>query len=451
MTIENKMLIRQQRVAVQNYPLMNPKIVVSNLYKYLELEQETAEKIQIPLYIHVPFCINICNFCIYNRELLSKNYDLLDQYIDALIKEIRLYGETSYVKSSAIGAIFFGGGTPTCIPADGFEKILRTCRQYLPLADKVEITVECNVINANYEKLLILKDLGVNRISTGVQTLNEQYRKLMGLQTTAKHVSEWIDQVKRIGFDVTSIDMLYGLPGQSIEEWNYDLNEALKLEVDHLSIYELCVLAGSKLYSNLTKKGLPILIDQEKSIQMYMEADRILKENGYLHHIVPEYNRIGKKAKFWELCYKGYGDNLSLGTSSYGFMNGVNYQNISNIKNYIKEVGEGQLPIQLVSNKATEIQLRERAIVLGFRRRYVEKESFYKKFGCSIRAVFPNVIDKLLALKLVVEDEKYYSLTTLGEYLQGDISIMFMESTFKNVSASKKKLALGNHIVPEVF
>lgn len=445
--IKSNHIERRQKVAVLNYPLMNPDLKVEDYTVYLKLDEITKQTLPIPLYLHIPFCQNICKFCVYNRIRFQK--DLKNQYVNALIKEIQSYGKTTYVQASKIGAIFFGGGTPTCLSIDDFERILQACREYLSVIPDVEITVECNSVNADEKKLLHLKKLGVKRISSGVQTLNQRVRREMGLQTSPEQVMEWLAMVKSIDFPVISIDLMYGLPNQTLEDWVQELNEALELPVDHFSLYELCLLAESALYRKVKNDRSIHMPEANELYLMYQKGNEILKQHGFLHHIVPEYNRANLQSVFWELNYKGYGDNLSLGASSYGFVNGVTYQNITEIDHYIQRINGGGLPIEMVSEKAGKVQLMERAVVLGLRRRYLEKDIFFEQFGVSVKDSFGNILEQLIEDGLLYEDKDCYRLTEAGEYLQGDVSIRFMQSTFSNVTLLKKQLALGKHVIPE--
>jgi len=445
------MIERKYKVAILNYPLMNPNRKIEKPKEYFGLNRTSTSSNAVPLYIHIPFCGKICKFCIYNRQFLGDNVDLLRAYVDSVKKEIKMLGETPYVRSMNVGAIFFGGGTPTCLSSGQIEEIIKICRDYLPLSSDVEITVECDVKNADREKVNKMKELGVSRVSTGVQTLNPYYRKLLGLNSSVEQVVEWIKMVNKYNFKVVSIDLMYGLPGQSVSEWIEDIKMALTLPIDHFSIYELCVLTGSKLYEeycNNTKVSFP---GQEHVFNMYIQADEILKKHGYQHHIIPEYNSQGKQSSFWELTYDGYGDNLSVGASSYGFINGINYQNISSINQYIKMLEQGNLPIEMASERATFQQMMERTVVLGLRRKFIEKSIFFNEYGRKIEDEFRHILMELKEAGLIIEESDRFVLTQKGEYLQGDVSSMFMESTFKNVSPFRKQLSIGRHIVPEAL
>lgn len=442
------MIKKKFRVAILNYPLMDPDIGCDDFREYLDLDYLSSDPFGVPLYIHIPFCSRICKFCVYSRQKLREGDDIAERYVESVIKEIKLYGRTPYVGSLKIKAIFIGGGTPTCLSAAQLKNIIDTCRDYLPLAPDIEITVECNIMSADREKVHEMRELGVSRISAGIQTFNPLSRSLLGLTTSVDDAVNWVNMAAEHSFNVVSIDLMYGLPGQACREWLDDMIKGLSLPVDHFSLYELSVLAGSGLFEEIKAGKVPACPEQDELFQMYLEADRLLKNAGFEHHMVPEYNRPGKKAQFWELTYDGYGDNLSFGASSYGFLNGICYQNIPDVPAYIQSVSAGNLPINLVSKKATYTQMMERTMLLNLRQLSVEKALFYEQYGRSIRDEFGDIIDNLIEDGLLLDNGRYYTLTPRGEYLQGDISVMFMRSILDAASPLKRQLAVSRHIVP---
>lgn len=438
-------------VAVINYPLMDPRIRSKDSLKYFKLDETSIDTWEVPIYIHIPFCKNICKFCIYSRQVPDSKGEIIKRYVNALKREIQIYGSTKYVKSLKIGAIFIGGGTPTCLSKEQIREVVGALKDNLPLKDNIEITMECNIQNTDEEKIHLLRELGVTRISTGVQTFSEKFREMMNMKTSVEDVHRWINMVKKYHFEDLSIDLLYGLPGQTLEEWVEDVNIGLSLPIGHLSIYKLTVFAYTRLYKELKNGLIPSIPEEEILFKMYMEADRLLKENAFILQSSQEYCLSDKKTKFWDLTYDGYGDNISFGTFSFGFINGFTYQNIIDPDDYIRELNENKLPVHMVSKKITELRLKERTMILGFRRAFVDKKTFVKEYGSSIEESFNSILKELTKQNLIKENKDQYRLTNLGEYYQGSVSARFMESTFKNVSSIKKKMSIGMHITPNAL
>ncbi|MCQ1531118.1 radical SAM family heme chaperone HemW [Lutispora saccharofermentans] len=445
------MIKRKHKVAILNYPLMDPRIPTEDMENYLGLYYHNADPWEVPVYIHIPFCSSICKFCIYNRQIIDECDDIAQRYTNALVKEIMLYSKTPYIGSLKIGAIFFGGGTPTCLSSKQIEMVMNACKDYLPVSKDVEITVESNPINANEEKVGFLSELGISRLSAGIQTFNPAHRKILSLKGTQEDVIEWIKMVKKYSFKVFAIDLMYGLPTQTTENWIADLKTALALSIDHFSLYELYVMAGSKLNDDI-KSGIVMPGGSNEILyEMYKTGDKLLTDTGYHHHIVPEYNKPGRTARFWELTYDGYGDNLSFGTSSYGYLNGVTYQNIEDVSAYINAIAENRIPIQMVSSRANYQQILERTMVLALRRRHIEKKIFCDQYGKEIKDVFGAILHKHIEEGLITENEHEYKLTLKGEYLQGDVSVDYMQTTFRNSSTLRRQLAIGKHVIPDVL
>lgn len=441
---------KNNEVSVINYPLLDPGIEVKDYNKCFDLTYRSMDSWKVPIYIHIPFCSSICKFCIYSRELPDKEGRIVEEYVQALKREIRLYSETLYIQSLKIGAIFIGGGTPTCLSTSQIRELITTLKEYLPLED-VEITMECNVFSADEEKIGLLSELGVTRISTGVQTFNDKYRSGMGMKTSAEDVYNWIQMAKRYSFKTVSIDLLYGLPGQTLDEWKNDIKTGLSMPVNHFSIYKLAVFAYTKLYKELEQNAVPEIPEEDCIYQMYLSADNMLKNNNFTLQSCQEYSKKENDAKFWTLTYDGYGDNLSFGAFGFGYINGVSYQNIIDPKSYIEALKQNKAPIKMISQKITYEQLMERTIIFGFRRSFVEKDVFFEQYGKRIEDIFGLVLEELMDKGFVSDSGNEYRLTAKGQYYQGNISSEFMRSTFKNITPIKKKMSISRHIIPEAL
>lgn len=436
-------------VAVINYPLMDPRINPKDYSSYMQLDYTSVDPWSVPVYIHIPFCSSICKFCVYNRQIPDSK-EILHDYIEALKREVSLYAKTPYIQSLKIDSIFIGGGTPTTLSSKQLKEIISVLKDYLPLKNP-EITVESNISNADEDKISALYEAGATRISTGVQTFSEERRKVLELRYTADDIFQWIDMVKKYPFKDLSIDLMYGLPGQTLKEWKNDLQIAVTLPVDHLSIYKLTVFAYVKLYKELENKTVPQLPQEEQVFEMYMEADKQLKENNFLVQSSQEYCRSDHKSRFWDLTYDGYGDNLSFGAFSFGYVNGISYQNLPNPKDYIAAAGAGNFPIKMVSRKITPEQLLERTMMLEFRRSFTDQSVFYEQYGKQVNDEFGDILIELQKQGYIFHNGKGYELTPVGRYYQGNVSAEFMRSTFFKTSLLKKKMAIGMHIVPDAL
>lgn len=437
-------------VAVMNYPL----------FEKGRLSGEEANKLfarprytdiggpwPVSLYIHIPFCDSLCDFCVYNRMLAPGNRGLVQEFVDALIREIALYAREWGKAENKLDAVFIGGGTPTALSASQLEKILQALHRCFDLHGS-EMTVECNPLNATREKLAVCKRYGVTRISTGVQSFQNSLRKSHHIAKRAEAVAKWLEELRAFHFDDESLDLLYGFPDGEEVGFLSDVKRAAAMKMGHISLYKLAAFAYTTLYKKLLSskgEGLP---DDESCFAMFQKAHRLLLQKGYILQSAQEYGIKGKTTRFWDATYDGFGDNLAMGVSSFGYVNGYCYQNTNDVREYIRRLQDGCLPVERCSLPITPEQLRERAVILGFRRGYVLREPFAAAFGTPLERVFGETVEKLIAQGLMEEHRERFSLTEKGLYYQGNVSAAFMLSVFEGVSPLKKKMCIGAHEMP---
>ena len=433
-------------VAVMNYPLFDINNETDNLQDYIFVHQR-KENFDVPIYIHIPFCDSLCDFCIYNRMLLPKNNDIVDLYIDALIREIQLYASYEYIQMQKIGSVFLGGGTPSVLSEKQLYKILNALKENFYIS-RCEITVECSVNSAVFSKLRLLKSLGVTRISTGVQTFDDVLRKKLHIQNSSNHIVNWLKQAKELNFTDLSIDLIFGFPGTDTSHFLFDLEKPIGLNLMHISVYKLAAFAYTKLYRDIQNGLCDNLPTKKQMYQIFTRAHNFLLDNNFFVQSTQEYGQMGKTTKFWDLTYDGYGNNISFGSSSFGYINRYCYQNESSVDKYIKKLNTKMLPIERISPRITEKQQKERAMIIGFRKGSVSKTLFLDTFKSHIIDIFFNQINKQLQDRYIYETKEGYYLTPKGLYHQGLVSADYMLSIFNNVSPLKKKMCIGSHEMP---
>lgn len=435
---------RQYKVAITVYPLFDTTIDPVCVEHTLAMQSYKDEK-TISLYIHIPFCSSICTFCIYSR--IMADLEIMERYTKAIKKEIRQYGNSSYMKGKKVGAIFLGGGTPTCLSEEQLREIIDTCRESFALMDDLEISVEGNILTATDKMLSELSKAGVTRVSIGAQTFDDRLRKILALQKTGDDIVDWIAMAKKHNFNSVSIDLMYGLPGQTAADWESDLITALKAHPDHMSIYELYAVSGSQLHR---KENRANFCTEDMLYDMYLLTESMLLHAGYINQIIPEYHYSGHKAKFWEMVFDGHNDNLAVGASAFGYIDGISYQNYEDVKEYINQIENGKLPVQRVSQRADKLQRMERYLALTLRKGYVSKQKFTDIFSCTIESQFGETIKELMDKNYISENEEEYRLSQIGKYLQGDISVKFFESTFCNCTNLKRRMSIGQYLIPKL-
>jgi oxygen-independent coproporphyrinogen-3 oxidase len=432
-------------VAVMNYPLFEKRISEADFNRFLSEIQQT-DLFEAPIYVHIPFCDSLCDFCVYKRLLAQENSGIVEQYVNSLIKEIRLYAAKNNVKNQKIGAVFIGGGTPTVLNEKQLYNLINALATNFNLQN-CEITIECNTGSASAAKLKLLKELGVTRISTGIQTFQDNLRKELHIKGDSKSVTEWMELACKYNFKEVSTDIIYGFPNTNVSQVLDDLKQVSRFNLNHLSVYKMTTFAYTKLYNKVRKGELGFPSDKELE-EMFYQSHNYLLSNNYVIQSTQEYGRKESRVKFWDLTYDGYGNNFSFGLSSLGYINGYCYQNETKLEKYFEKIDNETVPIEKMSLKITDEQLLERAMVIGFRRGYVLKDLFFDVFGMHMRDVFKTQIDRQIREGYIGETKEKFYLTPKGYYNQGMVSVDYMVSIFRGVSPLKKKMCIGSHLMP---
>lgn len=425
------------QVAIANYPLTSNCNDINVLFDRLINSGGQS----MTLYIHIPFCSQICHYCIYHR-ITTNHVDMINQYVKAVVKEIELYSAYPVIQACKIDAIFFGGGTPTVLSAKNLCDIIDACKKYLPVAKDVEITVETNPFNADKEKLEKLKEKGVNRISSGIQTFADVHREHLGVALNSDQVCQWLNDIQKYKFREVSVDIMYALPGQSIEEALSDITMAQSLGVSHISLYELIIFAQTKLPVVIEENKLKNISINEK-FEMYQEIDCLLTKMQYLNQIIPEYY-LDNPSTFWRHTFDPEKGCIAIGCSSYGFLGELTYQNISSIQDYITAINNRKLSIHYLSKPMTIEQEMERFIVLTSRTGIIDASNFEKRFHITLENCFGEILKRHIEEGLIRCEGNKYILTMKGKYLQSDLAVDYMQSIFIGKSNNYKKLKISN-------
>ncbi len=357
------------------------------------------------VYIHIPFCEKKCKYCSFCsfRALKAK-----DEYINALTKEIKFF-----YKNEKLKTIYLGGGTPSLLDTKDIKNILKNFN-YSP---ETEITIEINPHNITKEKLKNYKSLGINRISVGIQSFDDEILKIIGRNHTTKEALEVIENIKKTDFNNFSIDLIYGLPNQDMSNWINTLNMAVKLNPDHISLYGLKIEKGSYFYKFLPKK----LPDDEMQAKMYETAINKLKEK-YIHYefsnFAKDENYFSKhNCAYWE-CKNYYG----FGLSASGYIENKRYTNTFNFKNYIKNPTEKIYEILSKENKIEE------EIFLGLRlSKGIDFNKINYKYNINLYNLYKKEFDKFLALNLMTRTKNGVKLTQRGILLSNEILCEFIK------------------------
>ncbi|MGN7311815.1 radical SAM family heme chaperone HemW [Alkalicoccobacillus gibsonii] len=339
------------------------------------------------IYVHIPFCEHICHYCDFNKVFL-KNQPV-QRYLEALLDEMKKAQQKHQVER--IRTIYIGGGTPTALTAEQLSFLVKGMKDIFPLENVEEWTVEVNPDSAEKEKLQALYNEGVNRLSIGVQTFDPHLLEAIGRTHRADSVYEAVKTAREVGFQNLSIDLMFGLPHQTPESFRETLHQAAKLEVEHISAYSLKI-EEKTVFFNRQRKGSLHLPPEEHEVEMYHDLRAITRDAGYTQYEISNFSKQGYASKH-NLVYWDNSTYFGFGAGASGYIEGVRYQNIGPVNQYIDAVEANELP-RLNAHHVTKVERLEEAMFLGLRKREgVHPESFYAQYGIRLEDVYEKQIE----------------------------------------------------------
>ena len=369
---------------------------------------------RLGIYVHIPFCAKKCNYCDFYS--LASGEDEKKAYIEALKREIREVAK-NVNDEYRVYTIYFGGGTPSIIKAYYIKEILDEIRSHFKLYEDdffPEITIECNPKTVDMEKLLVYKEAGVNRISLGLQSTNDDELRLLGRIHTYEDFLYSYDMVRKSGFTNVNIDLMSAIPNQKISTYERSLDELIKLNPEHISSYSLIIEEGTNFYQKYADNA-PFVKDlpsEEEDRAMYELTLERLKEAGYKRYEISNYAKDGYYSKhntsYWErVPYLGFG----VGASS--LFENERYDHVGNLKEYIKNAG-----ISDVRRNITKLSLRDEMsefMFLGLRLiDGISKRVFTKIFTFTVDEIFGDVVKKHINNELLIDNGDFLKLSDRG-------------------------------------
>lgn len=340
------------------------------------------------IYIHIPYCKQKCLYCDFNSY--SNKENTINKYFDALIKEIKSYN----IKE--LNTIYFGGGTPSFVDS----KYIREIMSILPKAN--EVTLELNPGTVNKEKFAEYKSIGINRLSIGLQAIQNNILKEIGRIHTLNDFEEAFKLARSVGFDNINVDLMHGLPNQSVQDFKDSVDYLVKLGPEHISCYSL-------ILHNDIFKNLPTEEDERK---MYYYAKEKLRERGYIHYEISNFAKSGKESKH-NLVYWNQEEYIGVGAGASSYLNGERYTNVASIGEYIKRINRDESvniteEKQNLEDKLNEYMILKLRLIKG-----VNIKEANEKFKTDIVKKYEKSLEKLKKLGLIKIDENIY-LTDKG-------------------------------------
>lgn len=366
------------------------------------------------IYIHIPFCRQACHYCDFH---FSTQQDLRSRFVDAVQEEIRL--QRDFLGNETVETVYFGGGTPSLLPPEELDQILRTLHSTFRITTNAEVTLEANPDDLQTGPLARFREAGINRLSIGIQSFQDDTLRFFNRSHSASEAFQRVEQARHAGFDNISLDLIYGIPGKPLSAWQADIARALRLQPEHLSAYAL-TLEEKTVFGHWHKMKKLIPADDESVAQQFEYLMAELDKAGYEHYEISNFCRPGFISRHNSAYWRGV-SYLGLGPSAHSFRGQTRQHNIANNALYIQSIAQGVVPFTLeVLNDAERIN---EIIYTGLRTRWGVDPSILKfQFGF-------DLVDRRRALLRRLEDsgwlmwqEKHIALTRKGKLVADQIA-----------------------------
>ncbi|HIM12639.1 TPA: oxygen-independent coproporphyrinogen III oxidase [Candidatus Poribacteria bacterium] len=370
------------------------------------------------LYIHIPFCASKCFYCDFNTYSFHK--EQADAYLNTLWVEMSMYAPMG----ASLQTIFIGGGTPSILSPDSLRKMFTNLQENFQIEADAEVTVECNPGTIDAEKLAIMRDSDVNRLSFGVQAMDDDILQQIGRIHSVNDVLNSYQMARKHNFNNINLDLIFALPEQTLDQWQYSLDKVINLSPDHISVYNLTLEEGTKFY-DWWNAGKLVLPDNEIEADMYRLSIDRLTQAGYLHYEISNFAKLGCDVKH-NLIYWNNEPYIGLGAGASGYIDGCRYTNVRGIPEYIEQVDQGKKPI-MYQERLVGIQEMAETIILGLQKRDgICFDRYQKLFGQPITKEFGQTIDQLAELGLVETSNNHLRLTDQGLMLANYVFTEFL-------------------------
>lgn len=373
------------------------------------------------LYLHIPFCEHKCVYCDFYSIAPDGNrggYErLILDFLRALSREIDLRG-TSPFTATSYDTVFFGGGTPSLLTPTQLSDILSSIRRTFTIDDHAEVTIETNPGTVDREKLEAFQQAGVNRLSIGIQSFHQDDLNFLTRIHSADQAAQCVRDAQAAGFSNVSLDLIFALPGQTLDRWMFNLRAAVDLDPSHISCYSLIVEPDTPLSRMvLTGSVKPLAIEDDA--RLYESTIEFLGQHGYAQYEVSNFAKPGMESRH-NSAYWNHTEYLGFGPSAHSFWGGERWWNIAQVQGYIDRLTRGELPLAGLE-RLSEEQWREEAILLGLRSGGIDLVTYRERFGRELPSENPSLIEQLIADGLVTLSRQRLSLTSRGYVICDEI------------------------------
>jgi oxygen-independent coproporphyrinogen-3 oxidase len=410
----------REPIGSSTYPMPSEDINYKSHYERLQQRPLSNEKTST-LYIHIPFCDQICSFCGFNKFISTEERKVA--YVQALLQEIAFYSQFPYIKELEITAVYLGGGTPNSLSSTQLDLILKAIHVSFNLTQDCEITCEGTPQNFTEDRIDILKANKVFRVSAGIQTFNQAIREEhLHMRNNEEELIGFIERIEK-NFDNFNLDFIYNLPKQTFENFHHDLDVAFLRKATHLTVYPLVLLENTRFYSDYVKLKKNEIPSEEKEIAFFDILLERMKHTSFDTYSVRDWALPGKECKY---IYSNAKCNqvLALGAGAHGYVAGITYRNERNLNRYGELISQKLIPVDR-HKICTDEELMQRFMVMGLRLFKLNMLDFHKKFDCNWQDVFGEKVKDLVDNGYLTLNDNVINHTDKGHVWANNIRTYF--------------------------
>lgn len=378
------------------------------------ISRKPAPGTPLGIYTHIPFCRKRCHFC-YFRVYTDKNAAEIQRYVDAVIDELKMYADKPFIDGRKPKFVYFGGGTPSYLSTQALKHLASSMQEMLPWDEAEEVTFECEPGTLTEHKLNVIREIGVTRLSLGVEHFQEHILKLNGRAHGSKEIDRAYGYARAAGFPQINIDLISGMMGDTDADWDFAIERTIELAPDSVTIYQMEIPYNTTIFAEMQAAGNDVapVATWAKKREWVERAFARLSENGYT--VTSAYTAVknpSTKFLYRDHLWQG-ADLLGLGVASFSHVGGTHFQNQHNIDPYIDRVQSGNLPVFRALTPSGEEKLIREA-VLQFKLGSLDLQYFRDKFGVDLREQFPAALDYIRSTGNLTEDDNFLRLNIEG-------------------------------------
>ncbi len=378
------------------------------------ISRKPAPGTPLGIYTHIPFCRKRCHFC-YFRVYTDKNAAEIQRYVDAVIDELKMYADKPFIDGRKPKFVYFGGGTPSYLSTQALKHLASSMQEMLPWDEAEEVTFECEPGTLTEHKLNVIREIGVTRLSLGVEHFQEHILKLKGRAHGSKEIDRAYGYARAAGFPQINIDLISGMMGDTDADWDFAIERTIELAPDSVTIYQMEIPYNTTIFAEMQAAGNDVapVATWAKKREWVERAFARLSENGYT--VTSAYTAVknpSTKFLYRDHLWQG-ADLLGLGVASFSHVGGTHFQNQHNIDPYIDRVQSGNLPVFRALTPSGEEKLIREA-VLQFKLGSLDLQYFRDKFGVDLREQFPAALDYIRSTGNLTEDDNFLRLNIEG-------------------------------------